>query len=174
MQRAGRVALSAAFDYAMTRKAFGKTLMDQPVVRHRLALAGAQLEANAAWLESIVFQLSKMKKADADEQLGGITAMAKAHTGRVLQDVAINAQLIFGGNGLTRGGKGLIAESEPFWHLVALISQMARQCSIERFRASSKALLASSSGADSYPEFQAGRVSNLYQSRDLYLCKSNR
>lgn len=44
-----RVALSSAFEYCLKREAFGKTLMDQPVVRHRLAKAGALLESHWAW-----------------------------------------------------------------------------------------------------------------------------
>ena len=36
VNRISRVALSDAFDYCMKREAFGKTLMEQPVVRHRL------------------------------------------------------------------------------------------------------------------------------------------
>lgn len=46
VNRLGRVALSSAFEYVMKREAFGKTLMEQPVVRHRLAKAGAALEAH--------------------------------------------------------------------------------------------------------------------------------
>jgi acyl-CoA dehydrogenase len=44
--RLARTALSAAFEYSMKREAFDKTLMDQPVVRHRLAKAAAQLESH--------------------------------------------------------------------------------------------------------------------------------
>lgn len=43
--RAARVALSQTFAYCLKREAFGKSLMDQPVVRHRLAKAGAELES---------------------------------------------------------------------------------------------------------------------------------
>lgn len=46
VNRLGRVALGSAFEYAMKREAFGKTLMEQPVVRHRLAKAGGALEAH--------------------------------------------------------------------------------------------------------------------------------
>lgn len=49
--RQARVALSSAFAYCLKREAFGKTLMEQPVVRHRLAKAGALLESQWAWVE---------------------------------------------------------------------------------------------------------------------------
>ncbi len=108
--RQARVALSAAFEYCMKREAFGKTLMDQPVVRHRLAKCGAELESQWAWVEQFVYQMTKLSKAEADVELGGLTALAKAQAGRVLDECARCAVLLFGGNGLTRSGQGLIAE----------------------------------------------------------------
>ena len=110
--RQARVALSSAFAYCLRREAFGKTLMDQPVVRHRLAIAGAQLESLWAWIEQFVFQMTRLEKDVADVELGGLTALAKAHTGRVLSECANCAVLLFGGNGFTKTGVGEIAESE--------------------------------------------------------------
>lgn len=108
--RQARVALSAAFEYCMKREAFGNTLMDQPVVRHRLAKCGAELESQWAWVEQFVYQMTKLSKAEADVELGGLTALAKAQAGRVLDECARCAVLLFGGNGFTRSGQGLIAE----------------------------------------------------------------
>ncbi|KAG7039147.1 putative acyl-CoA dehydrogenase [Colletotrichum scovillei] len=108
--RQARVALSAAFAYCMQRRAFDKTLIEQPVVRHRLAKCGAILESQYAWVESFAFQLSKMPKKTADEELGGLTALCKANAGIVLDECARCAVLLFGGNGYTRTGKGEIAE----------------------------------------------------------------
>ncbi|KAL9597266.1 MAG: hypothetical protein Q9219_005247 [cf. Caloplaca sp. 3 TL-2023] len=108
--RQARVALAAAFEYCMRREAFGKTLMEQPVVRHRLAKAGALLESQWAWIEQFVYQMSRMGKGDADRELGGLTALAKAQAGMVLDECARCAVLLFGGNGFTRSGKGEIAE----------------------------------------------------------------
>ncbi len=108
--RQARVALSAAFEYCMKREAFGKTLMDQPVVRHRLAKCGAELESQWAWVEQFVYQMTKLSKAEADVELGGLTALAKAQAGRVLDECARCAVLLFGGNGFTRSGQGELAE----------------------------------------------------------------
>ena len=108
--RQARVALSAAFEYCLKREAFGKTLMDQPVVRHRLAKAGAELESMSAWVEQFLYQMCHMTKADADVELGGLTALAKAKAGMVLNECAQCAVLLFGGNGYTRTGQGEIAE----------------------------------------------------------------
>lgn len=108
--RQARVALSAAFEYCLRREAFGKSLMDQPVVRHRLAKCGAELESQWAWVEQFVYQMTKLSKADADVELGGLTALAKAQAGRVLDECARCAVLLFGGNGFTRSGQGELAE----------------------------------------------------------------
>ncbi|KAI8936537.1 hypothetical protein NX059_006940 [Plenodomus lindquistii] len=108
--RMARVALSSAVEYVMKREAFGKPLIDQPVVRHRLAKAGANLESLQAWVEQFVYQMTQLPKAKADVELGGLTAMAKAQSGIILNECAQTAQLLFGGNGFTRSGQGELIE----------------------------------------------------------------
>ncbi|KFZ09251.1 hypothetical protein V501_05657 [Pseudogymnoascus sp. VKM F-4519 (FW-2642)] len=110
VNRQSRVALSAAFEYCLKREAFGKCLMDQPVVRHRLAKAGAVLESHYAWVENIVYQMTKLNHADANRELGGLTALAKAQSGLVLEQCASTAVLLFGGNGYTQSGQGANVE----------------------------------------------------------------
>lgn len=87
--------------------------MDQPVVRHRLAKCLARLESQQAWVESFAYQLTKMPKEQGDKELGGLTALCKANAGKVLDECARCAVLLFGGNGYTRSGQGEIAESKP-------------------------------------------------------------
>ncbi|KAL8670616.1 MAG: hypothetical protein Q9168_004847 [Polycauliona sp. 1 TL-2023] len=108
--RQARVALAAAFEYCLQREAFGKTLMEQPVVRHRLAKAGGLLESQSAWIEQFVYQMTKLGRGEADVELGGLTALAKAQAGMVLDECARCAVLLFGGNGFTTTGRGQIAE----------------------------------------------------------------
>lgn len=110
--RQARVALSAAFSYCLKREAFGKTLMDQPVVRHRLAKAGAELETMWAWVEQILYQLTHLSKEEGDRQLGGLTALAKAKSAMVLNECAQVAVLMFGGNGFTQTGQGELVEGK--------------------------------------------------------------
>lgn len=110
VNRLARVAISSAFEYCMKREAFGKTLMEQPVVRHRLAKAGAELESHWAWVEQFVYYMTRMSEEEANRELGGLTALAKAQAGRVLEECASTAVLLFGGNGYTRSGQGEIAE----------------------------------------------------------------
>jgi acyl-CoA dehydrogenase len=108
--RQARVALSSAFEYCLKREAFGKSLMDQPVVRHRLAKAGAELESLSAWVEQFLYQMVHLSSQEADTKLGGLTALAKAKAGLVINECAQCAVLLFGGNGYTTTGQGEIAE----------------------------------------------------------------
>ena len=94
----------------MKREAFGKTLVEQPVVRHRLAKAAAELETLQTWVDSFLYQMTQLSKADADVKLGGMTALAKAKAGMVFNECAQTAVLLFGGNGYTRTGQGEMAE----------------------------------------------------------------
>ncbi|KAF5601168.1 Medium-chain specific acyl dehydrogenase mitochondrial [Fusarium pseudocircinatum] len=105
-----RAALSAAFAYVLKREAFGKPLMDQPVVRNRLARAGAELESISAWTEQLVYQLSNLEGPDMRQVLGGLLALAKAKAGLVIDECARCAVLLFGGNGYTRTGQGELVE----------------------------------------------------------------
>lgn len=108
--RQARVALSTAFEYVLKREAFGQSLVQQAVVRHRLARAGAELEPLSAWLEQFLYMMTQLPKQDADRELGGLTAMAKAKAGMVIGECAQCAVLLFGGNGLTRTGQGELVE----------------------------------------------------------------
>ena len=118
--RTARVALSSAFEYCMKREAFGKTLMEQPVVRHRLAKAAAELESLQAWVDQFLYQMCKLSKEEADIRLGGLTAMLKAKAGLVLKECAQCAVILFGGNGYTRTGMGEIVESMFINHPVEI------------------------------------------------------
>lgn len=53
-------ALTGSDRWACQRKAFGKPLTSQPVVRYKLANMIAKVEALQAWLETITFQMCNM------------------------------------------------------------------------------------------------------------------
>ncbi|EME46240.1 hypothetical protein DOTSEDRAFT_86844 [Dothistroma septosporum NZE10] len=108
--RQSRVALSTAMEYVMKREAFGKALVEQPVVRHRLAKAGAQLEMLQAWLDQFLWQMVHLPKSEADKRLGGLTALVKATAGMVLNECAQTGVLLHGGNGFTMSGQGQLVE----------------------------------------------------------------
>jgi acyl-CoA dehydrogenase len=98
----------------LKREAFGKKLIEQPVIRHRLAKCGALLESQQAWIEQFAYAMAKLTKAEADVRLGGLTALAKANSGIVLAACAESATLLFGGNGYTKTGQGQLIESMLF------------------------------------------------------------
>ena len=108
--RLSRIVLSDAFSYCMKREAFGKTLIEQPVVRHRLSKCGAMLESQWAWVEQLTYMMNTMTKAQADQELGGLTAMAKAQVGVLFDECARCNVLLHGGNGFTKTGQGQLAE----------------------------------------------------------------
>lgn len=54
--------------------------------------------------------MAKLKKEEAEAELGGLTAMVKAQAGTVLEECARCAVLLFGGIGFTTTGKGEIVE----------------------------------------------------------------
>jgi acyl-CoA dehydrogenase len=105
--RAARTALSAAFEYTMQREAFGKRLIDQPVVRNRLARCGADVEALSAWIDQLLYQ---MNDKGTRQMLSGSMALLKAKAGMVLDECARCAVLLFGGKGYTRTGQGEVVE----------------------------------------------------------------
>jgi acyl-CoA dehydrogenase len=94
--RTARVALSAAMGYVMKREAFGKALVEQPVVRNRLARAGAELETLQSWLNEFLWQMNHLPKSEADLRLGGLTALVKAKAGLVLNEAAQTGVLLHG------------------------------------------------------------------------------
>lgn len=108
--QSARAALSAAFGYVLKREVFGKPLMEQAVVRNRLARCGVDVESLWAWIESLVYQISSSKDAHGRQELGGHMAMLKAKAAMVLDESARTAVLLFGGNGYTRTGQGELVE----------------------------------------------------------------
>lgn len=69
------------------------------------------VESQWAWVEQFAYQMTQLPKEVADIELGGLTAMAKAQAGIVLNECAQCAQLLFGGNGYTKSGQGELIES---------------------------------------------------------------
>ncbi|RAL67542.1 hypothetical protein DID88_008297 [Monilinia fructigena] len=81
-----------------------------PVVRHRLAKCGAELESHWAWIEGYTWMMTQLSEEEANRELGGLTALAKAKAGMVLESCASTAVLLFGGNGYTKSGMGELVE----------------------------------------------------------------
>ena len=97
---------SETFMWANQRRAFGKTLLQQPVVRQKLAKMFTMTESMWAWLEQLTYAMSKMPYKQMMEQLAGPFALFKYQCTRAALQVADDAAQIFGGRAITKGGMG--------------------------------------------------------------------
>lgn len=98
------------FQWAQQRKIFGKTLIEQPVIRFKLAQMVAEVETVQSLLEDITYQMTKMTDMEVHKQLAGPIALLKYRQTRAATLVSDNACQIFGGRALTRTGMGQYVE----------------------------------------------------------------
>ncbi|PGH26494.1 hypothetical protein AJ80_01808 [Polytolypa hystricis UAMH7299] len=108
--RNSRTVVEECLKWANQRLVFGKALVEQPVIRQKLARMIALCESNQAWLESIAYQMCNMSYAEQAKHLAGPIGMLKAHLTRSAGEIADNATNIFGGRGLTKTGMGKVIE----------------------------------------------------------------
>jgi len=92
------------------RIVFGKPLIEQPVVRSRIAQMISRVEVCQTWLESITYQMCKMSYAQQAIHLAGPIALLKQYVTRCAQDTARDATQLFGGRGITKTGLGSSVE----------------------------------------------------------------
>ncbi|KAI9643506.1 hypothetical protein NHQ30_008125 [Ciborinia camelliae] len=104
--RFSRVCYEECVKYAHKRRTFGKKLIDHPVIRLKLAHMARQIEASYSWLESLIYQCSKMGETEAMLRLGGPIAGLKAQATVTFEFCAREASQIFGGLSYSRGGQG--------------------------------------------------------------------
>ncbi|EIE91053.1 hypothetical protein G6F49_006953 [Rhizopus delemar] len=103
---AARLIVEDCFKWAVQRKVFGKRLIDQPVIRNKLAGMVAQLEAVENWLENITYQMCNMSYEEQSIKLAGPIALLKYQATRMAHHVSDEACQIFGGRGITKTGMG--------------------------------------------------------------------
>jgi alkylation response protein AidB-like acyl-CoA dehydrogenase len=92
------------------RKAFGKPLSSQAVVRAKLAEMIARAEAVHTWLENVTYQMCNMSYKEQATKLAGQIAFLKMYSTRCAQDTARDAVQLFGGRGITQTGMGRFVE----------------------------------------------------------------
>ncbi|TGJ80971.1 hypothetical protein E0Z10_g7797 [Xylaria hypoxylon] len=95
---------------ACTSVLFGKRLIDQPVIRQKLAKMIALVEANQSWLETITYQMCNMPYSEQAKHLGGPVGLLKMSITRAAHEIADESVQIFGGRGLTQSGMGRVIE----------------------------------------------------------------
>ncbi|KAF7554271.1 hypothetical protein G7Z17_g3028 [Cylindrodendrum hubeiense] len=108
--RMSRLVVEECLKWSHQRAIFGKRLIDQPVIREKLAKMMALVEATQAWLEHITYQLSQKSYQDQSTDLAGPIGLLKMYSSRCAREIAELAVQIFGGRALTQGGMGNIIE----------------------------------------------------------------
>ncbi|KAF8674029.1 Acyl-CoA dehydrogenase NM domain-like protein [Rhizoctonia solani] len=108
--RAQRLITEECFTWAYQRKAFGKRLVDQPVVRHKLAAMIARCESVQNWLENVTHQMCCMSYHVQADKLAGQMGFLKMYCTQTAQKTAADAVQLFGGRGITQSGMGRFIE----------------------------------------------------------------
>lgn len=106
-----RAALVDTFMWTQQRSIFGKKLIDQPVIRNKLASATTALESMQSYLETVTYDMCKTKGGAVGNRLSGPIAMLKYRATRASWSIADDCVQIFGGRGITRTGMGAKVES---------------------------------------------------------------
>ncbi|PWN46579.1 acyl-CoA dehydrogenase NM domain-like protein, partial [Violaceomyces palustris] len=75
--RLARVCLEDSIGHALRREVFGKKLIEQPVVRHKIGHMAREVEALQAWVESVVYQQLHMTTEESNRLTGGTCALLK-------------------------------------------------------------------------------------------------
>eukprot|EP00193_Tetraselmis_chui_P016737 CAMPEP_0177790470 /NCGR_PEP_ID=MMETSP0491_2-20121128/23374_1 /TAXON_ID=63592 /ORGANISM="Tetraselmis chuii, Strain PLY429" /LENGTH=468 /DNA_ID=CAMNT_0019312551 /DNA_START=153 /DNA_END=1560 /DNA_ORIENTATION=- len=110
VNRGSRLVVEECIKWAKQRKAFNKALVEQPVIRNKLAHMVSQVEAVQNWLESVTYQMNNMSFAEQQKHLAGPIALLKLLSTRVSEYVLDEACQVFGGRAITRTGMGQIVE----------------------------------------------------------------
>jgi alkylation response protein AidB-like acyl-CoA dehydrogenase/predicted heme/steroid binding protein len=104
-----RLCTEEVFKWAMQRKVFGAKLVEQPVIREKLAQSFAGIESITAMLYEATHVMNR--KGPQSAEVGGRIALLKYATTRMCHTVADNAVQILGGRGVTLTGMGRIVET---------------------------------------------------------------
>lgn len=108
--RKSRTCLALSFTYALERETFGKPLMENQVIRRKLAELAHRVEAHWAWLEQIAFHVDSSPLGWQNPELASRIALIKVQGGQLLEMASREAQQIFGGAGYQKGGPGATVE----------------------------------------------------------------
>ncbi|CAE7731131.1 apdG [Symbiodinium sp. CCMP2456] len=108
--RHSRMVLDECLRWALSRKVFGKALIQQPVIRYKLAEMAAAIESVHSMLEDLTYQMNNMSTSEINRHLAGPIALLKYKQTRVATVVSDNACQIFGGRAITASGMGFIVE----------------------------------------------------------------
>ncbi|KAI0134521.1 acyl-CoA dehydrogenase [Xylariales sp. AK1849] len=105
-----RTVVEECLKWSHQRIVFGKRLIDQPVIRQKLAKMIALTESHQSWLETITYQMNNMPYQQQSAYLGGPIGLLKMSATRAAHEIADESMQIFGGRGLTQSGMGRVIE----------------------------------------------------------------
>ncbi|KAE8452925.1 hypothetical protein EG329_013197 [Mollisiaceae sp. DMI_Dod_QoI] len=108
--RMSRLVTEECMKWSNQRLVFGKKLIEQPVIRQKLAKMIAHCEANQAWLENVTYQMTLMPYKQQSAHLAGPIGLLKMFATRSAHEIADEAVQIFGGRALTQTGMGKTIE----------------------------------------------------------------
>jgi alkylation response protein AidB-like acyl-CoA dehydrogenase len=108
--RAQREIVEECLKWTSQRKAFGKPLNSQAVIRSKLAEMIQRVESVQSWLENITHQMNNMSYKEQASKLAGPIGLLKMYSTKSAQQTATDAVQIFGGRGITRTGMGHFIE----------------------------------------------------------------
>ncbi|KAF8340593.1 acyl-CoA dehydrogenase NM domain-like protein [Cantharellus anzutake] len=104
--RSQRSIVEECLKWCHQRQVFGKPLLNQPVIRHKLAAMIARVESVQNWLENVTYQMCHMNYKQQSNFLAGQIAFLKMYCTQTAQQTAQDATQIFGGRGITQTGMG--------------------------------------------------------------------
>ncbi|KAF2436747.1 acyl-CoA dehydrogenase-like protein [Tothia fuscella] len=108
--RLARECLTEAFTYANKRHTFGKPLISNQIIRHKIATLARGVEAHWAWLEQIAYHVDHSPEKWESQEVAGRIALSKVTGGKLLEKAAREAQQILGGAGYSKEGQGARVE----------------------------------------------------------------
>ncbi|KAH7152609.1 acyl-CoA dehydrogenase [Dactylonectria macrodidyma] len=108
--RKSRTCLSMAFSYAMERETFGKPLIENQVIRKKLAEIAHRVEAHWAWLEQVAHCINSSPFGWQTPDIASQISLLKVQGGQMVEMASREAQQIFGGAGYQKGGRGAAVE----------------------------------------------------------------
>ncbi|TFY74076.1 hypothetical protein EWM64_g9936 [Hericium alpestre] len=108
--RSQRAIVEECLKWITQRKAFGKPLSSQAVVRSKLAAMIVRVESVQTWLENVTHQMNNMTYKEQSQKLAGQIALLKMHCTQTAQETARDAVQIFGGRGISKTGMGRFIE----------------------------------------------------------------
>jgi len=106
-----RAAFADSLMWAKQRKVFNKTLVEQPVIRNKLANSAACLESVWTYLEAVTYDMCKAKGGPLNPRMAGPIAMLKYQATRTCWQIADDTVQIMGGRGITKTGMGAKVEN---------------------------------------------------------------